>query len=86
MKNRSCSENRNLYPAVRCRFGTPSGTTHWNGGGPSSTKENQRPCSCVPNLSYILKIVRYRVIENRKPVFARVKDFLGIENIGGQHA
>ena len=86
MKTRSCSENGNLYPAVSCRFGTPPGTPHRNGGGPCSTKENQQPCYYVPNISYILKKVKYRAIENRKPAFARVKGFLGFENTGGQYA
>ena len=86
MKTRSCSENGNLYPMVSCRFGTPSGTPLRNGDSPCSTKGNRQPCSHVPNISYILKKVKYRAKENRKPVFARVKGILGFENTGGQDA
>lgn len=86
MITNSCPGNGNLYPMVNFRFGTPPGTPHRNGVSPCSTKGNRQPCSHVPNISYILKKVKYRAKENRKPVFARVKGILGFENTGGQDA
>ena len=86
MKMRSCTIIGNLYPATSCWYGTPKGTTHRNGGGPVTTKENQQPCSCVPNLSYILKNIVYRATETQIQAFTRVKGLLGFENIGGKYA
>ena len=67
-------------------LGTFIGTPHWNGGGPISTKENRRSCSCVPNLSYISKEVRIKSNKYAIHAFARVKDFSGFENTGGHDA
>ena len=44
---------RNRFRGEAYPLGTFMGTPHGNGGGPISTKENRRSCSCVPNLSYI---------------------------------
>ena len=46
---------RNRFLGEAYPISTFTGTPHGNGGGPISTKENRRSCSCVPNLSYILK-------------------------------
>ena len=76
---------RNRFRGESYLFGTFMGTPHGNGGGPISTKENWRPCSCVPNLSYISK----EEIKSNKhaiPAFAHVKDFSGFENTGGHDA
>ena len=59
---------------------------HGNGGGPISTKENRRSCSCVPNLSYISKEEGIKSNKHAIPAFAHVKDFSGFENTGGQYA
>ena len=67
-------------------FGTFERTPHGNGGGPISTKENRRSCSCVPNLSYISKEVRIKSNKYAIHAFARVKDFSGFENTGGHDA
>ena len=67
-------------------LGTSTGTPHGNGGGPISTKENRRSCSCVPNLSYISKEVGIKSNKHAIHAFARVKDFSGFENTGGHDA
>ena len=56
------------------------------GGGPISTKENRRSCSCVPNLSYISKEEGIKSNKHAIPAFAHVKDFSGFENTGGHYA
>lgn len=77
---------RNRFRGEAYPLGTFMGTSHGNGGGPISTKENRRSCSCVPNLSYISKEVEIKDIEHAIHAFTRVKDFLGFENTGGQYA
>ena len=65
---------------------TFTGTPHGNGGGPISTKENRRSCSCVPNISYISKEEGIKSNKHAIPAFVRVKDFSGFENTGGHYA
>ena len=67
-------------------LGTFMGTPHGNGGGPISTKENRRSCSCVPNLSYISKEEEIKSNKHAIPAFAHVKDFSSFENTGGHYA
>ena len=77
---------RNEFRGKTHLFGTFERTTHGNGGGPISTKENRRSCSCVPNLSYISKEVGIKSNKYAIHAFARVKDFSGFENTGGHDA
>ena len=77
---------RNKFRGEAYPLGTFMGTPHGNGGDPISTKENWRPCSCVPNLSYISKEVRIKSNKYAIHAFARVKDFSGFENTGGHDA
>ena len=77
---------RNEFRGKAHLFGTFGRTPHGNGGGPISTKENRRSCSCVPNLSYISKEEGIKSSKHAIHAFARVKDFSGFENTGGQYA
>ena len=77
---------RNKFRGESYPFGTFMGTPHGNGGGPISTKENRRSCSCVPNLSYISKEEGIKSNKYAIHAFARVKDFSGFENTGGHDA
>lgn len=77
---------RNRFRGESYLFGTFMGTPHENGGGPISTKENWRSCSCVPNLSYISKEEGIKSNKYAIHAFARVKDFSGFENTGGHDA
>ena len=77
---------RNEFRGKAHLFGTFERTPHGNGGGPISTKENRRSCSCVPNLSYISKEEGIKSNKHAIPAFARVKDFSGFENTGGHYA
>ena len=77
---------RNRFLGEAYPISTFTGTPHGNGGGPISTKENRRSCSCVPNLSYISKEVRIKSNKHAIPAFVRVKDFSGFENTGGHYA
>ena len=77
---------RNKFRREPYPLGTFMGTPHGNGGGPISTTENRRSCSCVPNLSYISKEVGIKSNKYAIHAFARVKDFSGFENTGGQNA
>lgn len=74
---------RNRFREEAYPLGTFMGTPHGN-GGPISTKENRRSCSCVPNLSYISKEEGIKGFKHAIHAFARVKDFSGFENAGGQ--
>ena len=77
---------RNRFLGEAYPISTFTGTPHGNGGGPISTKENRRSCSCVPNLSYISKEEGIKRNKYAIHAFARVKDFSGLENIGGHYA
>ena len=77
---------RNRFRGKAYPLGTFMGTPHGNGGGPISTKENRRSCSCVPNLSYISKEEGIKRNKYAIHAFARVKDFSGLENTGGHDA
>ena len=77
---------RNEFRGKAHLFGTFERTPHGNGGGPISTKENRRSCSCVPNLSYISKEEGIKSNKHAIPVFAHVKDFSSLENTGGHYA
>ena len=77
---------RNEFRGKACSFGTFERTPRGNGGGPISTKENRRSCSCVPNLSYISKEEEIKSNKHAIPAFAHVKDFSGFENAGGHYA
>ena len=77
---------RNEFRGKAHLFGTFERTPHGNGGGPISTKENRRSCSCVPNLSYISKEEGIKSNKHAIPAFAHVKDFSGFENTGGHYA
>lgn len=60
MKNAVPDIHWNRFREEAYPLGTFMGTPHGNGGGPISTKENRRSCSCVPNLSYISKDIERR--------------------------
>lgn len=77
---------RNRFLGEAYPISTFTGTPHGNGGGPISTKENRRSCSCVPNLSYISKEEGIKSNKHAIPAFVRVKDFSGFENTGGHDA
>ena len=77
---------RNEFRGKAHLFGTFERTPHGNGGGPISTKENRRSCSCVPNLSYISKEEGIKSNKHAIHAFARVKGFSGFENTGGHYA
>ena len=77
---------RNRFRGEAYLLGTFTGTPHGNGGGPISTKENRRSCSCVPNLSYISKEEEIKSNKHAIRAFARVKGFSGFENTGGHYA
>ena len=77
---------RNRFRGEAYPLGTFMGTPHGNGGGPISTKENRRSCSCVPNLSYISKEEGIKSNKHATPAFACVKDFSSFENTGGHYA
>lgn len=77
---------RNRFRGEPYPLGTFMGTPHGNGGGPISTKENRRSCSCVPNLSYISKEEGIKRNKYAIHAFARLKDFSGLENTGGHDA
>ena len=62
---------RNRFRGEAYPLGTFMGTPHGNGGGPISTKENRRSCSCVPNLSYISKEEGIKSTKHAIPAFAR---------------
>ena len=86
MKNTVPDIFRNKFRREVYSLGTFMGTPHGNGGGPISTKENRRSCSCVPNLSYISKEVGLKSNKYAIHAFARVRDFSGFENTGGHDA
>ena len=85
MKNAVPDIHRNKFRGKGYPFGTFAGTPHGNGGGPISTKENRKSCSCVPNLSYISKEEGIKRFKHTIHAFARIKDFSGFENTGGHH-
>lgn len=84
MKNAVPDILRNTFRGKAYALGTFAGTPHGNGGSPISTKENRQSCSCVPILSYISKEVEIKGFKHAIHAFARVKDFSGFENTGGQ--
>ena len=55
MKNTVPDIFRNKFRREVYSLGTFAGTPRGNGGSSIRTKENRQSCSCVPNLSYILK-------------------------------
>ena len=73
---------RNRFRGEAYPLGTFMGTPHGNGGGPISTKENRRSCSCVPNLSYISKEEGIKSYKNAIHAIALVKDFKEYVNTG----
>ena len=76
---------RNEFRGEAYPLGTFTRTSHGN-GGPLSTKENRRSCSCVPNRSYISKEEGIKSNKHAIPAFTRVKGFSGFENTGGHYA
>lgn len=86
MKNSVTAVLRYKFRRKAYLHGTQTRTSHRNGGGPISTKENRQPCSCVPNLSYISKEEGIKSNKHAIPAFAHVKDFSGFENTGGHYA
>ena len=63
---------RNKFRGEAYPLGTFERTTHGNGGGPISSKENQQSGSLVPDLSYISKEEGIKSSKHAIHAFARV--------------